>query len=195
MAQKSVTLNPGESTEVAFEVTPMVAKTYQVSVDGLYGSFVATTVPTPPEYYVVMISPVEGDEYDPYTPVLVRWTYGGTLEYSEGFRVDLAKPGESYKAISSPMWVPAFQYTIPGSYFDTPGIYKIRVVPGIGWSDEVSITVVGGAPPYCNWAAFNIAYGSKVGDPNYNPIFDFNGDGKIDFDDFVTFGDVCGEYL
>jgi len=41
MAQQSKTLQPGESKTVSFEVTPTVAKTYQVSVDGLGGSFVA----------------------------------------------------------------------------------------------------------------------------------------------------------
>jgi len=45
MAQQTVTLAPGESKTVSFTVTPTVAKTYSVSVDGLYGSFVATTVP------------------------------------------------------------------------------------------------------------------------------------------------------
>lgn len=42
--QKTVTLAPGESKVVSFEVTPTVAKTYQVSVDGLVGSFVAVTI-------------------------------------------------------------------------------------------------------------------------------------------------------
>ncbi|MBA7629843.1 hypothetical protein ES703_37350 [subsurface metagenome] len=42
VADKTVTLQPGESRTVSFEVTPTVAKTYSVSVDGLHGSFVAT---------------------------------------------------------------------------------------------------------------------------------------------------------
>ena len=45
MAQQTVTLQPGESKMVSFTVTPTVAKTYSVSVDGLTGSFIATTVP------------------------------------------------------------------------------------------------------------------------------------------------------
>jgi len=45
MATQEVFLQPGESKTVSFTVTPTVAKTYSVSVDGLYGSFVATTVP------------------------------------------------------------------------------------------------------------------------------------------------------
>ena len=40
MAEQSVTLNPGESRVVSFEVVPDVAKTYSVTVDGLSGTFV-----------------------------------------------------------------------------------------------------------------------------------------------------------
>jgi len=45
MAEQTVTLEPGESRTVSFQVTPDVAKTYLVSVDGLSGSFRATTAP------------------------------------------------------------------------------------------------------------------------------------------------------
>ena len=45
MAEQSVALNPGESETVSFEVTPTVAKSYSVLVDGLSGSFRAVTVP------------------------------------------------------------------------------------------------------------------------------------------------------
>jgi len=41
MAEQSVTLNPGESRVVSFEAIPHEARTYQVVVDGLSGSFVA----------------------------------------------------------------------------------------------------------------------------------------------------------
>lgn len=45
MAEQSVTLEPGESRTISFEVVPTVAKSYSVTVDGLHGSFKATTVP------------------------------------------------------------------------------------------------------------------------------------------------------
>ena len=45
MAEQSVTLQPGEAKAVTFEAIPREAKTYQVSVDGLSGSFVATEAP------------------------------------------------------------------------------------------------------------------------------------------------------
>jgi len=44
MAEQSVSLAPGESKVVSFEATPTKARTYQVSVNGLTGSFVATEV-------------------------------------------------------------------------------------------------------------------------------------------------------
>jgi len=45
MTEQQVTLNPGESQVVSFDVTPTAAKTYSVSVDGLTGTFRAITVP------------------------------------------------------------------------------------------------------------------------------------------------------
>lgn len=41
---KPVTLSPGQSQQVSFQVTPQVAGVYSVSVDGLTGSFEATEV-------------------------------------------------------------------------------------------------------------------------------------------------------
>lgn len=49
MAEQSVTLNPGESRVVSFEAIPHEARTYQVVVDGLTGSFAATA---PPFYWL-----------------------------------------------------------------------------------------------------------------------------------------------
>jgi len=42
VAEKAVSLEPGQSEAVSFEVTPAEAKTFHVSVNGLTGSFVAT---------------------------------------------------------------------------------------------------------------------------------------------------------
>ncbi|MBA7673056.1 hypothetical protein ES703_81244 [subsurface metagenome] len=63
VAEQTVSLAPGESKTIAFEVTPAVAKSYSVSVDGLVGTFKATERPvadirvedlsiTPSEVYV-----------------------------------------------------------------------------------------------------------------------------------------------
>lgn len=45
MATKSVTLNPGESKAVSFQVTPAELGVYSVNVDGLTGSFSVVAVP------------------------------------------------------------------------------------------------------------------------------------------------------
>jgi len=45
MAEQTVSLEPGESKPISFEVTPTVAKSYSISVDGLHGSFTAAEVP------------------------------------------------------------------------------------------------------------------------------------------------------
>ncbi|GAH57408.1 unnamed protein product [marine sediment metagenome] len=41
MTEQVVSLNPGESKSISFEAVPSVAKTYQVTVNGLAGSFKA----------------------------------------------------------------------------------------------------------------------------------------------------------
>jgi len=46
MAEQNVTLQPGESKVISFEAVPQEAKTYQVSVNGISGSFRAI-VPVP----------------------------------------------------------------------------------------------------------------------------------------------------
>jgi len=60
--EKTVTLEPGESTTVTFQIVPAVADIYNVSVDGLSGSFVAYE-PGAPDIKVedLTITPV-----DPY---------------------------------------------------------------------------------------------------------------------------------
>ncbi|GAI61302.1 unnamed protein product [marine sediment metagenome] len=45
MAEQSVTLTPGESKAISFEATPHEARSYQVSVNGLAGSFSAVGAP------------------------------------------------------------------------------------------------------------------------------------------------------
>jgi len=43
-----------------------------------------------------------------------------------------------------------------------------------------------------DFVLFAAAYGSELGDDNYNPIGDFNNDGDIDIYDFVNFAQVYG---
>lgn len=59
MAEQTVTLEPGESKTITFEVVPDVAKSYSISVDGLSGSFVATEEIVDFELARPMVSPAE----------------------------------------------------------------------------------------------------------------------------------------
>ena len=77
VAQQTVTLAPGESKTVAFTVTPTAAKTYSVSVDGLYGSFVATTLPVADiRVESLVISPTEVYIGEPVTISVIATNYG-----------------------------------------------------------------------------------------------------------------------
>ena len=83
VAQRTVTLTPGESKTVSFEVTPDVAKTHYVSVDGLSGSFVATEVPVADiRVEDLVISPTEVNVGELVT-ISVRATNYGTVAGSK----------------------------------------------------------------------------------------------------------------
>jgi len=85
MAEQSVTLNPGESRLVSFEATPHEAKTYQVSVNGLTGSFIASQ---PPFYWLRPTGHVPGRwndaelAYDGWTDTRAEVVDVGTQSWS-----------------------------------------------------------------------------------------------------------------
>ena len=85
MAEQSVTLNPGESRVVSFSATPSEARTYQVLVDGLTGSFAAIA---PPFYWLRPTGHKPGswnDEelaYDGWTDTRAEVTGVGTQSWS-----------------------------------------------------------------------------------------------------------------
>lgn len=54
MAEQTVTLNPGESKVVTFTNTPLEARTFEVVIDGLIGTFSA--IPVQPERVTVTIT-------------------------------------------------------------------------------------------------------------------------------------------
>lgn len=64
MAEQQVTLQPGESKVISFEAIPHEAKTYQVSVDGLAGSFRAIE-PAPPSGEILEIIWRDGGVWHP----------------------------------------------------------------------------------------------------------------------------------
>lgn len=80
MAQQTVTLAPGETKTVSFQVTPTVAKTYSVSVDGLTGTFRATTAPVADiRVGSLVISPTEVYVGELVTISVIATNYGGAV--------------------------------------------------------------------------------------------------------------------
>ena len=59
MASKTVILDPGESQEVIFQITPSGPGTYHVQLDGLSGSFVAVELAADFELDSLVIEPSE----------------------------------------------------------------------------------------------------------------------------------------
>ena len=60
MAEQTIILGPGEGRTVSFKATPSKAKTYQVSVNGLTGSFVVTPIPG---VFLDAVNPIDGRLY------------------------------------------------------------------------------------------------------------------------------------
>jgi len=85
MAEQSITLNPGESRVVSFEAVPHEARTYQVLVDGLTGSFAAIA---PPFYWLLPTGHVPGRwnnaelAYDGWTDTRAEVVDVGTQSWS-----------------------------------------------------------------------------------------------------------------
>jgi hypothetical protein len=117
MAEKSVTLQPGESKVVSFEATPQEARSYQVSVNGLTGSFVATEAlePVPCVYCGATFSTEAGlishmESNHPGMPYLVYAVPRGPAASGGTLTIDykLYTP-----AISTGTWGCLFTFYIP----------------------------------------------------------------------------------
>lgn len=83
MAQEQVTLSPGESKVISFAVTPTVAKTYVVTVDGLSGTFKATVTPPPGVADIrvenLVIQPLETEVGSPVSISVQVTNYGSQV--------------------------------------------------------------------------------------------------------------------
>jgi len=79
-AEKTVSLEPGQSEAVSFEVTPAEAKTFQVSVNGLTGSFITTEVPVADiRVENLVIEPAECNVGDTVSISVTAKNYGGAV--------------------------------------------------------------------------------------------------------------------
>lgn len=147
MAEQTVELAPGESKAVSFEAIPHEAKTYQVSVDGLSGSFEAV-VP------VLDLIALTWDAAPPFDT--------GTSHYCTLTVRNLALVRATFRLQSYLNDVPKWGQTItleanqeadvvpPGPfYFTTEGTYTIRIEAYFNEHlvDEISTAVSVEAPP------------------------------------------------
>lgn len=89
----------------------------------------------------------------------------------------------------------AFQYAEAGVAWSTP---QMSDIGGLGGSTFLSS---GGCPGdldgdglrnATDFTLFAAAYGSQLGEPNYNPLADMDGDGFVNVSDFTLFADVYG---
>lgn len=94
-------------------------------------------------YVVEIISPEDGLEFPPGQDVWITWTYDA--EPSQVCRVDLRRPDGTWKSVSG--FITARRFTIPGSELTDVGAYMVRILPGVGYDDTISITATPGAPP------------------------------------------------
>ncbi|GAI71510.1 unnamed protein product, partial [marine sediment metagenome] len=150
-AQQIVTLQPGESRVVSFEVTPTMAKTYQVSVDGLSGSFVATEIGVP-AYSVALGVLNMTPKVDEYVEWWVDITNIGTAPGAP--TIKWYKDGSYSYSDVSPSIEPSasFRFSAGSFSFATPGVHTLGVeVDGV--YDEITITVAIEA----KWADINLA--------------------------------------
>ncbi|GAI84436.1 unnamed protein product, partial [marine sediment metagenome] len=130
MAGKTVYLNPGESEGVTFEATPTVAKTYQVSVDGLSGSFVAQAAPVGEvEITSISMSKTSLVEADPFT---VSITFSNPHDYDVWVRPEFSLGGQAvlcgYDPDSgsyTPNWVHGYEVNSKWVWVDLGGYQPI----------------------------------------------------------------------
>lgn len=139
MAEQSVTLQPSESKVVSFEATPTVAKTYQVLVNGLTGSFVAikaevevtrinlsktiltdSFIGKEPEAFTISIAFSNPFDYDVW--VRPKFSFGeqavlGGYDYSSGGFWD------------DDTWVPGYWPGLTWVWVDLGGQYSGDLIP------------------------------------------------------------------
>jgi len=96
---------------------------------------------------------------------------GGTIDAS-GLYTAPATPG---------------QYYVIATSTSAPAVHSTVAVPVHSACLDPALTGSSGQPTVVDLAYFMAAMGSKVGDSNYNPLADLNGDGVIDNADLALF--------
>lgn len=129
---KEVTLNPGESQAVSFQVTPQVARIYNVNVDGLAGTFSARSPIPPPEEVPFSVTILGTDSPSPAGLIITTYFQVTNLgDRESAYKLQQYLDGVPFSKIPFPMdSIPAGQsVTNPGPWL-TRGINIKSPVPG-----------------------------------------------------------------
>lgn len=138
---KKVTLNPGEAQEVAFSYTPVEARTYYVTIDGLAGSFKAVAAVPAFSYSNLNLQifriPGEDEFYIDVQCDIKNIGGGGTREVSvwisnHNFYVDPSSiSGYTWGKITSPSFAGWPSWAIPEGGLDwDAGTINLTLGPG-----------------------------------------------------------------
>jgi len=137
MADQTITLAPGGGRLVTFEAIPHEARTYQVAVNGLNGSFVATLPPLDGRF-VIAYAWWEGlpsqilasNEWPASTSIITRWKVENTGIVTTQFRVEFM--GQSGSISLNPGESGDIEFIIttgdPGSYSYAASLYANGVL-------------------------------------------------------------------
>lgn len=168
MAEQQLTLEPGESKVVTFEAVPHEAKTYQVAVDGLSGSFRAMAVPN-----IKLIS-LTWDATPPFdTGSRHIWTVSmknlstGRLTY----QLEMYMNGRHFMGYTANLYAGEVRKCSQPYTFGTEGTYTLTIKAYYQDEllDEISSTVAVRAPvapPFINGELL-IAYAWWEGEPGW----------------------------
>ncbi len=136
--KKTVTLNPDESKVVAFEVTPIEAGVYNVSVNGLSGSFVASEAPPPPPAMGMISLYMTGPPTQEWS---VGWYYA-----DEGIYI---KHYKDYRGVPNTPWRAPEDPSTPPKPID---LNDLRIT--IETYSNFNICPMTGMAGACNWQEF-----------------------------------------
>ena len=146
MAEQIVELAPGESKVISFEVTPHEAKTYQVQVDGLSGSFEAIN----PDLEFIEFNWDTAPPFQAPSQHQFNAIFRNLRPFDFRFRAEIYANGVLWKTWPSYQAPGGETFSIVDRYiFNTAGVYTITVKAFYDTLllDQISSTVTVKAPP------------------------------------------------
>lgn len=175
MVEQTVELEPSESRVVTFEAVPSEARTYNVLVDGLSGSFRAIPLPPPDGRFVIAYAWWEdladwtqilpSNEWPANTTILTRWKVENTG--NETSRLTVEFMGQSGSISLNPGESGSIELTVNsgslGNYSYTANLYANDVLVD---SSTIGVTVLS---PLLSYPALEVVTWSWL---PHDPPFD-----------------------